>query len=44
LLNLAVAMREIAPQAIDHHLFELERRILQLQRQEENIFQNDKQG
>ncbi|KAI9220569.1 ChaC-like protein [Blastocladiella britannica] len=33
LLNLAHAMRQVAPGAVDHHLFALERRVLELQQQ-----------
>ncbi|KAI9188014.1 hypothetical protein H9P43_002405 [Blastocladiella emersonii ATCC 22665] len=33
LLNLAKAMRDLKPDAVDHHLFELERRVLALRKQ-----------
>uniref|UniRef100_V5ERK9 glutathione-specific gamma-glutamylcyclotransferase n=1 Tax=Kalmanozyma brasiliensis (strain GHG001) TaxID=1365824 RepID=V5ERK9_KALBG len=33
LLNLAKAVRELAPQSVDHHLFSLEKRLLLLQEQ-----------
>nr|CDI53506.1 -domain-containing protein [Melanopsichium pennsylvanicum 4]SNX84364.1 related to JJJ1 \ len=34
LLNLASAVRELAPQSVDHHLFSLEKRLLLLQEQD----------
>ncbi|KAJ3362830.1 hypothetical protein GGF32_005231 [Allomyces javanicus] len=36
LLNLARAMHELAPEAVDHHLYELEARVLSLRRPKEN--------
>ncbi|KNE68056.1 hypothetical protein AMAG_13229 [Allomyces macrogynus ATCC 38327] len=36
LLNLARAMHELAPEAVDHHLYELEERVLSLRRAKES--------